>query len=360
MQGVITETAPEPSLYSRGKAPEAAWTAPLGTSRLFALLFLTCGVYSLFYMYKVARDLRDHADAGVTPWLYPPSILIGLANAIAGGRLASMSFALATPETRRPSCSGGNVGGLIFVSHVVVTMSGTVIGEWWWIAGLMLFALPWLLLERQLTAIKLGLTRASYRTTANRFTNLQWAAAALGALLWALILWGLSQEVARWRGTELVAGVPYEDPQDRFSVAASRGGWVIVAPGTIIEDAELELLGPEAAEWAVVYVTEQAGWDLDRLVENRYAEIGAVDEEVEFSEKRELAPGTNIALSFATYSGNDAIDGSFVYYVAAFVTAERAVEIIVYTAGLQRSASGAEQLARSLAPSSPKESAVAP
>jgi hypothetical protein len=97
-------------------------------------------------------------------------------------------------------------------------------------------------------------------------------------------------------------------------------------------------------------VTEQAGWDLDTVVDNRFAEISTIDENIEFSEQRELAPGTNTALSFTTYRGRDAIEGSFVFHVAAFVTDERAVELIVYSAGPQRSASGAEDLARSLMP----------
>jgi hypothetical protein len=358
MEGVIAETAPATTVASRGRAPEAPWTAPLGTGRLAALLFLTCGVYSLFYMYKVARDLRDHADARVTPWLYPLSIFIGLASAIASGRLASLASSMASPATRRPSCSGGLVGGLVFVAHVVVTISGSVISEIWWIAGLLLFTLPWLLVESQLTAIKLGTPNVSYRARPHRFTKLQWVAAALGTLLWGLILYGLLPELARWRGTELEAAVPYEEPLGRFSVVPPQRGWVLVAPGTVVDDAELELLGPGISQWAVAHVTEQAGWDLDTVVQNRYAEIRTIDEDVRLSEKRELEPGTSMAVSLTTYRGRDAIDGPFVFHVAAFVTEQRAVELIVYSAGTASASNAAEQLARSLTPANRKETAV--
>ena len=359
MQGVIVETSPGAVVSLRGKVPEAAWSAPLGTGRLFALLFLTSGAYSLFYMYKVARDLRDHADDKVTPWLYPLSILIGLANAIAGGRLANLAAGLATPQQRKASCTGAIVGALIFVAHVTLTIVDRVTMQSLFVPGLLLFTVPWLLIEHQLNAVKVGLPNASYRGRAYRFSKLQWSALALGIGLWALILIGLWQDVVRWRGTELAAGVAYVDPQDRFSITPSRDGWLIVAPGAVVDDAELELLGPGPSDWAVAHVTEQAGWELDTVVDNRYTEISTMDENVQFTEKRELVPGTNTVLSYTTYRGNDAIDGSFVFNVAAFVTEHRAVELIVYSAGVRRSLSGGDELARSLKPSTTKESALA-
>jgi hypothetical protein len=164
--------------------------------------------------------------------------------------------------------------------------------------------------------------------------------------------------VARWSGTELAAGVAYEDPQGRFSMVPGRDGWVIVSPGTVVEDAALELVGPGSLDWAVMHVTDQAGWELDEVVDNRYAEVSALDEDVEFSELRELVPDTNIAISYTRYSGRDVFDGPFFFYATAFVTDERVVELIVYSAGVQRVLSGAEQLARSLKPPSPKENAV--
>jgi hypothetical protein len=359
MQNVIAETLPAAIVASRDKAPEAPWTAPLGTARLFALLLLTVGTYSLFFMYKTARDLRAHTDERLTPWLYPPSVLIGLANAIAGARLASVTATLATPEQRMAAAAPGLIGALIFVAHLALTILGTVTVQSLWVLGLVLFTVPWLLLERQLNVVKLSRRNAQYRTRPYRFTKLQWAAVALGGLFWVLILMTLWQDVVRWRGTALAAGVAHADSQQRFSVTPPRDGWLIVAPGAVAEDAALELLGPGPLDWAVAHVTEQAGWELDALVDNRYAEISALDEDVQFAEKRELLPGTHTVVSRATYRGTDAFDGAYVYHVAAYVTTQRAVELIVYSAGPERARSGAEELARSLKPLPAKESALA-
>ena len=358
MQDVIAETPPAAVSRYGGCAPDAPWTAPLGTARLFTLLFLTLGAYSLFFMYKTARDLRDHADAGMTPWLYPLSVLIGLANAIAGARLAGAAQTLTTPQQRMASADPWLVGILIFIAHLALTVLGAVTIQSLWVLGLLLFTVPWLLLERQLTVVKAAWANAQYRTRPRRFTKWQWGAVALGCALWALISIALWQDVVRWRGTAIPAGVAHVDPQQRFSVTPSRNGWLIVAPGSVTEDAELELLGPGPVDWAVVHVTEQAGWELDAVVDNRYAAISELDEAVRFAEKRELVPGTHTVVSQATYRGTDPFDGSYVYHVASYVTEQRAVELIVYSAGALRASSGAEELARSLKPLSPKEAAV--
>ena len=107
-------------------------------------------------------------------------------------------------------------------------------------------------------------------------------------------------------------------------------------------------------------MTEQAGLGLDPVVDNRYTEISTIDENVQFTEKRELVPGTNTVLSYASYRGNDAIDGTFVFNVASFVTEHRAVELdSFYSAGVRRALSGGDELARSLKPLTTKESALA-
>ena len=151
-----------------------------GTGRLFALLFLTSGAYSLFYIYKVARDLRDHADSKITPCLYPLSIL-------SVSRMPSRADVSQTwlqgwrrPGQRKASCSGGIVGGLIFVAHAVLTIVDHVTMQSLFVPGLLLFTVPWLLIEHQLNAIKLGLPNAIYQGRAHRFTKLQWSALALG------------------------------------------------------------------------------------------------------------------------------------------------------------------------------------
>jgi len=358
MQDVIADGSHAAIVASQGRAPESAWTAPLGTGRLLALLVLTCGGYVLFYLYKTARDLRDHVDRGVTPWAYPLSILIGLANAIAGARLAGVAQRAAGRDQLRESASPGIVGFLIFVAHVVLTVVGTLTVQSFWVVGVFLFALPWLLLERQLDVIKAAWPNVQYRTKPHRFTKLQWVALVLGGVLWALIIVGLWDDVVRLRGTALAAGVAYEDPQGRFSLTPSRSGWLIVAPGSVVEDADLELYGPSAENWAVVHVVEQAGRDLDTVVDVRYGEISAVDENVRFTEKRELLPGTNTVVSRSSYRGIDPFSGPFLFSVAAFVTKQGSVELIAYEGGRQRSASGGEELARSLKPATAPESAA--
>lgn len=358
MQDVIADGSHAAIVASHGKAPETAWTAPLGTSRLLALLVLTCGVYVLFYLYKTARDLRDHMERDVTPWLYPLSTLIGLANAIAGARLAGVARRVARHEQLRDSASPGVVGALIFVAHVALTVTGTLTVQSYWVPAVLLFAVPWLLLERQIDVVRAAWPNVHYRTKPHRFTKLQWAALVLGGILWALILVGLWDDVVRLRGTALAAGVAYEDPEGRFSLTPSRSGWLIVAPGSVVEDAELELYGPSAENWAVVHVIEQAGRDLDTVVDVRYGEISAVDENVRFTEKRELLPGTNTVVSRSSYRGIDPLSGPFVFSVAAFVTKQSSVELIAYQGGRGRVASGAEELAHSLRPATAPESAV--
>lgn len=350
MEGVAADTAQAAKVHSPGKAPEAPWTAPLGTGRLFLLLFLTCGAYSLFYLYKTARDLRNHADRELTPWLYPLSTLIGLANAIAGARLAGVAERHASYAQRRPSATPALIGILIFVAHGVLTVGGNLTVQSVWVLGVLLFAVPWLLLERQLDVIKGSLPDAGFRTQPYRFTKLQWATVALGGVVWVLIAFTLWDDVVRWRGTALAPAVAYHDPQGRFSLTPERSGWLVVPQGTVTEDAALDLYGPGVTDWAVVHVIEQAGGDLDAMVELRYGEIRTVDENVRVTEKRELVPGTTTVLSHASYRGTEPIDGAFVYHVAAFVNEHRSVELITYSAGVDRASSGTEALARSLRP----------
>jgi hypothetical protein len=350
MEGVTADTAQAANVHSPGKAPDAPWTAPLGTGRLFLLLFLTCGVYSLFYLYKTARDLRNHADRELTPWLYPLSTLIGLANAIAGARLAGVAERHASYTQRRGSAAPVLIGILIFVAHAVLTVGGNLTVQSVSVLGVLLFAVPWLLLERQLDVIKSSLPDTRFRTKPHRFTKLQWVTVGLGGVVWILIAITLWDDVVRWRGTALAPTVVYHDPQGRFSLMPERSGWLVVPPGTVTEEAALDLYGPGVTDWAVVHVVEQTGRDLDAMVELRYGEIRTVDENVRYAEKRELVPGTTTVLSHASYRGTDPIDGAFVFHVAAFANEHRSVEFISYSAGTDRAGSGTEALARSLRP----------
>ncbi|MDX1562797.1 MAG: DUF4234 domain-containing protein [Gammaproteobacteria bacterium] len=327
---------------------QVPWYPPLPIWKLLLLLVLTLGIYSAFFLYRLARELRDHEDPYLTPPLYPFSLLLAPAAGIATGVLARKLKDSTPPEQRARGFNPVSIGLLVFLGLTALGVSEWVPSVFFYFAAIALFVTPWLLLQHQLNLRKAHLADTAFKTRPNRYTKLQLTALAAGSVVVVLIGFALYEGVLRMTGEELPVDTAYVDPAGRFSVQAPRDGWTLVEPGYIGDDSDMDLLGPGSSDWAVVYVHQQAGWTIDDLVESRFQILG--DAFDQYYEERRLLPDSEIAISHAIYSGRTAIDGQTEYAVSTFATRDLAVEIIVFTAGRTMNLSRGAELAQSIRP----------
>jgi hypothetical protein len=330
-----------------------AWYPPLPLWKLFLLLILTLGFYSLFFLYRAAKDLRDHGNPKITPWLYPFSTLIWIATAFAAHKLATAAEDRVGFERSSSWGSPALITLLASAGQIAMAASGISNLTLWYLAAVFLYSTPWLLLQRQLNLIKQDQPPDAFVTPPWRYTRLQWAALGVGALVCVVIGFAVRQDLVRLSGEKLVAGETYADPRDRFEFVIPAAGWTIVGPGYLGEDSDLELLGPGDSDWAIVFVHDQTGWRIDDLVEFRFSLLN--EELPGYREVRRFIDGTEIAASYAGYYGMSPIDGRSEYSVTSFVTDNTAVEFIVYTAGSSNRIERGRRLAESIRPVMPEE-----
>lgn len=329
------------------------WYPPLPLWKLFLLLVLTFGLYSAFYVYRTARELRDHSNPLLTPALYPFSLLFAPVAGVAAARLATAAGQAAGADQKIAAASPALVGLGVFVGHVGLALSNLSTLTSVSIIAVAVYALPWLLLQHQINRIKRVRLVASpdairFRTRPERYTKWQWVGLGCGVLMFVLVGFALRDDYIRLTGEALPVREAWVDPLGRFMFEVPRDGWKIVSSGYYSDDAEIELAGPGAGDWALVFVHEQTGWTIDDLVEFRYDQL--VDSESEYRETRRLIEGTGVAVSHADYSGFELLDGITDYAVTSFVTETRAVEMIVRTAGAGRGLARGRELATSLSP----------
>lgn len=331
------------------RADPPLWYPPLTAWKLYFLIFFTFGVYSFFFIYRTARDLRDHADSTISPGWYPVAIPFGLIAAFAGARLATTARENVREHELVEGARPGLIGLLIFVSNAIIfTAERLPLTGLLTLVGMAIYPIPWLLLQQQTNSLRRR-HESVFRTPPNKFTKLQVVALIVSVPLFiagsAVLVY---QEIVRWGGESLPVGIAFQDPAGAFSLTPMKSGWVVVPAGTLADEAALELYGPSTSDYAVVYVNSYPEWTVDSVVESRHSSLREFDEDLKSAEQRTLLAGTNLPASYAKYEGIDPLEGRYEYHVRTIATEQKIVELIVYTAGKTRSASGAEGLAKSL------------
>jgi hypothetical protein len=115
---------------------------------------------------------------------------------------------------------------------------------------------------------------------------------------------------------------------DLYSLVVPDENWVRVDKGTIIEDADLELVGPNQFILAYVYVYCERS-SLDDQVATRQEEIKEFGRDPTVFESRSLLSGSAVPVSHAVYEWHDEDTGFDQSMVVATVTkADFMVEVV--------------------------------
>jgi len=336
------------------------WYPGMAVWRLFLLIFLTFTIYTLFWSGRLARDLRAHVDPEIKPW----KSVVGLIIPIVG-------FGVVYRQTRHIRNLNAAVGqsskfgpGLVMFVFIVVyfaslasNLAADDLGETLSLVLTLVvvaaYSAPWLLMQHDLNRYKARLASAQWTSPPNRYTGLQRTTVALGGLLMIAVFGGLALEldglVDRQQGQALARGDHVAGNSGAYQLLIPQAGWAKLIPGTLSEDADLELMGTSSTTYVIGYVGDALNVSMDDFVANRRALIREDWPEVKVTEERRLLPGTIVPVSFARYESTDLnVLGTTFILVTTVIADGKTIEIVGATESIDSHLPQVEAITKSV------------
>ena len=333
---------PEPPA---GPVPQASgappWNPPLKLWQLFLLFLLTFGLQVLFWTGRFAGDMKRHLDPTIRPWRYVVGQMVPLGAVIVAYLMGSQIEQL----KKKASLTGGPPHGLMVVAAAVMSVlllasnaipddSGVLVLFAVLPAISAVTAVPWLLVQYQLNRYKATLAEPNWLARPFRFSWPQRTALAAGLLFWCVMGAGLYLLQVPDSGTPLAMEQQVSGQPEVYNLTSSSGDWQIMPPGTIGENADLELYGTDTDMFAVIYFDDHNSQTLEEFVTSRRQSIAGGDSAVKSEETRVFSEEAFVPISFASYTFPEtAIEYANTWWVATAVHKEIYVEVIAYATG---------------------------
>lgn len=307
-----------------GRSDRRLWYPPMKLWRLYLLMVATCNIYAVFWIYRIASDVRGHADSRVNPLAYSISLLLGVVAVFSGARLTWRVLSLRGGERTKHQNLPPLVSLLVFTTYFLALLGH--LGELpsLYVVSLLVFPLPWLLVQSRMNAVTRTLPATDFRKPDHRMSTRQIAILGGALLFWAGLLSAVQMVAGESAGaSQLVAG-----GGGRYTIRAPSYEWTRVAAGTIGDPrSDVELLGPSIDSWAIVYIHKSVA--LDDVVAFRARQLNKYND-VSYRETRALQPGSDVEISYVAYEANDPFGPTW-NWVTTAASRDSVIELIVST-----------------------------
>ena len=302
------------------------WYPPLTPWQLYLLMVATCNLYAFLWVYRIAKDIRDHADPRVKPANYSVSLLFGIVAVFSSARLTWRVLSLRGGERRKYQNLPALVSLLVFLAYSFLIAAELAEAPALSIVSVLIFPLPWMLIQSRMNDFTSMLPGGDFRSPAFRFDRRQIVAMGLGLPIWLGVLLAAQLGVERHAGVQLTFNQKVAGSGGQYSIRIPSDEWHRVAPGTIGDaSSDLELFGPSIDTWAIVYVHQNAA--LADVLAFRAKQIRRFGE-VDFSEERRPRAEPDAGMSYVMYEAEDPFGRTWNWITTAALE-QSVVELIV-------------------------------
>ncbi len=326
----------EPGSAATPEAPSAQLQyPPLTLWKLSLLLAITLTLYTFFWLYRAARDLRDHAGCELRPWLWALAPLLGPLMAIPCWRMSGMLNDWARRERVRSVTVNTPwlVAALVAVSNTLTGLPDLFgLSQWLIVAGIAGGIAAIVFMQAQLNAIKEKEPAASFHTPPLRYTKQQVNAMAVcGALFGAvglILLAYFSVESTPPAGEEIAAGTVFEDAGEGYRLEVPTDGWRQVETGRNSDESELEFQTDRPDDWGILFV--DSNLDMDEQTEDRVEWIRSKFPRAKCTERRSLADGGSAVIGTLDCTGASVAHGHYLYRSRVVADEKKAHEVFIF------------------------------
>lgn len=327
MQDTLESPVSPPALNPPDQAFELeppVLNRPVALWKTFFLFFVSCGLYAIILIYRNIKDLNALNQTRLKAWKYAIGICIPF-----------FSYILAYDVTKNIAALGKQhnltfkFSPAVIVSLMVLANLLFLLPKYLFLLTLFLSTIPWLIIDRQMDAIKLSYSQAQWRPEQG-FRWKQHALVLTGLVLLVFITLQNKREYQVLMAKHLDAG-QYISGQSRIYQLQIRDAvWRQLPLGTLDTDTDLELAGTTPDQWILVRINPNQQHGLDTFVDQRKTRIMQQWTNINISERRNLNSGdTLIPISFAHYTGQEgAMNINKSLYVTTVATPERVIEVI--------------------------------
>ena len=361
--------------------PGGPWTSPDGTAdtpewkpampiwRFWLLMVITLGIYRLFWIAGVARELRRNQDSDIRPWHYVLGLLVGVASPFVA---ATVTGHIDRNGIRRGLDTGPSKGLIVTLSVVAmvaefassnVTDAMIASGASLWLTVLILVCtyaavvpLPWALIQLRLNRLKSAMAYPERPSRLSRFSLPQFGVIALGVVFWPLVIIGSLPDstldtlfAPEAVGEPVLADEPISGSAGGYWITVRTDNWLRVDADANPDEPDLELVTQTQHSWLVVYAL-RGDWTLDDIVNFRRNEIGRDIPNLTTREQRTLLGDSAVPVSYARYYGKFDPRDTFptTWWVSTVVTDSGAVEVVASTGNGHMAAKELEGIVKSL------------
>ncbi len=344
------------------------WNPPLPIWLFLLLHLLSFGLYTIFWIARVAGDIRRHLDQEARAWRYVLGYLIALVQPFVVVKLGQHFAALNARQ-------GRTVGPPIWIMVTLAVINLPLYFVSWrlefedqvardfavLVILLIVVGLPWFLLQRQLNVFKAGLENVAWTAPPHRLTVPHYIVLSFGLLIWGLSTFGAVMESYDFDLDPLPTGLALEPAAEirgdsgLYALSAPGPGWRRLPKGSIADDADLELAGPGAQSHLVVYVSSASEQSMDDIVDSRRRMIRESSASLQIEEVRHLLGDAMVPVSFARYETRNRQFGmAEIYWVATLrrdATRQdeaKVIEVIRWAEPRGTNPAAAERLVKSL------------
>lgn len=308
--------SPAPSLYP----PVAPW-------RVYLLMFVSWGLYSTVLSYRLSKDLQLLGTNSRRPILSAIAQIVPIWNFLEFFRISECVDTTAARQGRRLPTTPMGLTSLL----VVIAIASHRLPDTLFPIGLALWPLPWLVLHRQMDRIRC--TAASARPAPRDGFSLRQRTLLFGGVAFtALVFAGMRPEYARLVGEPLPPGATIVGASANYYLRAPDHSWTQVKPGTVEKDTDLELMGPNSKQWALVRVLRGPNLSLDEVVDFRRQQAENSMADLAITEQRQLLPESDLVpLSLTRYAGLEPPFGKpVVVLVATAQMPDTTIEVVTH------------------------------
>ena len=307
---------------------------PLRLWKLLLMLTATVSVYQFAWLYRTTSDIRNARNPSFAPWHWVFVPLLGPFAAV-----PIFNLAVVIDRWREDSSAEQGhfaepllVAMLVAVAYLplaLVAIEPTALWSALLVTALLL-CIPFLALQNQLNLIESKLPDESGSRAYTRFTKAQLVTAIVGGLVATpLYLLGFT-EIWETRSAAAVQVQQLVEADDSsFRVRVNGDGWSRVEPGYIVEDSDMEFIGPDDWTWAIIY--DSSGSTVDEILSHRIHSIRSNYRKAKCKQTKTLQSDDLIVRGHLECSGRHALDGSYYYASRVLADGTRAIEMLAAT-----------------------------
>lgn len=352
-----------------GSGEPPPWKPEMPIWRFWLLMVVTLGIYRLFWIAGVGRELRLHQDSSIRPWHYVVGLLIGVASPFVAAAVAEH---INRNGFRRGLDTGPSKGLIVVLSIVALAaeiactrltdaMIASDPSPWLTILVLLgtyavFVPLPWAMIQLRLNRLKAAMSYPERPSRPFRYSLAQFAVIVLGVVVWPFMIVGNLPDATLDRlfgaevlGDPVLANEPISGDAGGYWITVRSENWLRVDVTENPDQPDLELITQSQGSWLVVYAL-RGDWTMDDIVDFRRNEIRAAVQGLESRERRTLLQDGAVPVSYARYQGKVGT-GDFMpttWWVSTVVTEFGAVEVVGSTSGGHFAARELETVIKSL------------